>query len=175
MAGHSLLVLSPREGDVSVGTAALPKPPLWWLGHCHWLWGVAGGNNGTNLHLRASAVSTGGQKHSPSAGVLWGNGKGSLRACSLGHRSCSPNQGVTGNLCVSTWSSCSSLNLAGTGPSLLSLIFPLCCWSPGGNWDVLCWTGARLSWLFAHEGCFHVSVRHGLDPGWPDGKGTALF
>lgn len=37
MAG--LLVLPPRKGDASVGTAALPKSPLWWLKQCHWCLG----------------------------------------------------------------------------------------------------------------------------------------
>lgn len=88
-----------------------PNPPSGDWDTVPGLWGVAAGNNGTRLHLWASAVSTGGQRHSPSTGVLWGNGKGSLRASSLGHKSCSQNQGVTANLCVSTWSGCGSLDL----------------------------------------------------------------
>lgn len=146
-----------------------PNPPSADWDTVTGLWGVAGGNNGTRLHLWASAVGTGGPGHSPS--VLW---EAPFVPRALATRAAAKTR-VWLKPCCFIMERLRLLGPAGSAPSLLSLVFPSCCWNPGGSWDGLCWAGAHLSWLVSHKGRFHVSVRHGIDSGWPDGKGTTLF
>lgn len=175
MAGHSLPVLPPGKGDVSVATAALPKSSLWWLELCHWSLGGGWREQWGTFPFVSSCCEHGKPRAQPWSWMMWGDGKGSPWCLEPSPHELQPAPGCDCKPLLFNVDWLWLLKPAGNRVSLLGLIFPSCCWNHGGSWDVLCWAGTSPSWLVRIKAASMSVLDIGLAQDGLTGRELILF